>query len=236
MREWLGPDSKYVHMILGNDSPATLAERLVTESNLDDPAVRKALWEGGVEAVTASDDPMIQLALSIDPEARALRKQYEEQVEAPQVRGAAMIADARFAVHGTDTYPDATFTLRITYGSVKGWEEKGEWVDPFTHTERLFERTTGERPFKLPGTWVAARESLDPDTPFNFSVRREHSLHRRRLLVRRIDEQDRRRQRNYHAGGAGHGVRGGPPPGGADRNRLILMRKTACGARAGVPI
>ena len=170
MREWLGPDSKYVHMILGNESPSALAMRLVRKSNLDDPAVRKALWEGGVDAVKASDDPMIQLALSVDPAARALRKQYEEEVEAPQVRGAEMIADARFAVSGTDTYPDATFTLRVTYGSVKGWEEKGEWVDPFTHTDRLFERTTGERPFMLPGTWVAARESLDPRTPFNFSA------------------------------------------------------------------
>ena len=170
MREWLGPDSEYVHKILGNDSPSALAARLVADSRLDDPDVRKALWEGGVDAVKKSDDPMIQLALSIDPEARALRKQYEEQVEAPQIRGAEMIADARFAVSGTDTYPDATFTLRVTYGSIKGWEEKGEWVDPFTHTDRLFERTTGERPFKLPATWVAARESLDPKTPFNFSA------------------------------------------------------------------
>ena len=81
-----------------------------------------------------------------------------------------MIADARFAIYGTDTYPDATFTLRVTYGAVKGWEEKGEIVDPFTRTRRLYERTTGERPFKLPDTWIAAREALDPDTPFNFSA------------------------------------------------------------------
>ena len=170
MREWLGPDSKYVHMILGNDSPASLASRLIDESKLDDPAVRKALWEGGVEAVKASDDPMIQLALSVDPDARALRKQYEDEVEAPRNRGEEMIADARFQVFGTDMYPDATFTLRITYGSVKGWEEKGEMVDPFTQTSRLFERTTGERPFMLPPTWAVAREALNPDTPFNFAA------------------------------------------------------------------
>jgi V8-like Glu-specific endopeptidase len=170
MREWLGPDSPYVHKILGNDSPASLAKRLVTGSKLDDPEYRKALWEGGVKAVQASDDPMVQLARNIDPDARALLKRYEDEVEAPQARGAEMIADARFAVRGTDTYPDATFTLRVTYGAVKGWMEKGEMVDPFTRTSRLFERTTGERPFMLPATWLDARESLNPDTRFNFSA------------------------------------------------------------------
>ena len=170
MREWLGPDSAYVHKILGNDSPASLAEKLVTGSKLDDPAVRKALWEGGVAAVEASDDPMIRLALAIDPDARALRKRYETEVEAPESRGAEMIADARFAAFGTDTYPDATFTLRVTYGSVQGWLEKGEMVDPFTRTSRLYERATGERPFMLPPSWIRARESLDPETPFNFAA------------------------------------------------------------------
>jgi hypothetical protein len=168
MREWLGPDSKYVHKVLGNDSPATLARNLVGESRLDDPEVRQALWNGGVEAVKASDDPMIRLALRIDDDARALRKRYEDEVEAPRIRGEEMIADARFRVYGTEIYPDATFTLRVTFGAVKGWEEKGALVDPFTRTYRLFERTTGERPFKLPTTWVEARESLDPQTPFNF--------------------------------------------------------------------
>ena len=170
LREWLGPDSKYVHLVLGNDSPASLAGRLVKESKLSDPAVRKALWEGGVEAVMASEDPMIQLALAIDPDARALRKRYETEVEAPRIRGEEMIADARFHVFGTDIYPDATFTLRVTYGSVKGWEEKGTMVDPFTRTNRLYERTTGERPFMLPASWSGAREALNPGTPFNFAA------------------------------------------------------------------
>jgi len=170
MREWLGPDSQYVHEVLGNDSPASLAMKLVSGSKLDDPAVRKSLWQGGIAAVTASEDPMIQLALRIDPDARALRKRYETEVAAPETRGEEMIADARVAAFGTDTYPDATFTLRVTYGDVRGWLEKGEMVDPFTHTRRLFERATGERPFKLPASWISARESLDPDTPFNFSA------------------------------------------------------------------
>ncbi|NNF52574.1 MAG: S46 family peptidase [Gammaproteobacteria bacterium] len=168
MREWLGPDSKYVHKVLGKQSPQDLAAGLVDGTRLDDPDYRKALWRGGVKAVRASDDPMIRLALSIDDDARALRKRYEDEVEAPTTRGAEMIADARFRIYGTDTYPDATFTLRVTYGAVEGWEEKGAMLDPFTQTRRLFERATGQRPFKVPDSWIAAKDKLDPDTPFNF--------------------------------------------------------------------
>ena len=168
MREWLGPDSKYVHSILGKESPEGLAAKLVEGSRLEDPEFRKALWDGGVEAVRASEDPMIRLAVAIDPEARALRERFENEVEAPLIRGEEMIADARFKIYGSDTYPDATFTLRITYGAVEGWEEKGQPVDPFTRTSRLFERTTGQRPFMLPDSWQVAREKLDSSTPFNF--------------------------------------------------------------------
>ena len=168
MREWLGPDSPYVHTILGNESPQSLASSLIDGTGLADPAFREALWKGGKSAVKASNDPMIRLALAIDADARALRKRYEDEVEAPRIRGEEMIADARFKVFGTDTYPDATFTLRVTFGAVEGWEERGKPVDPFTQTNRLFERTTGQRPFMLPDTWLRAREDLNPDTPFNF--------------------------------------------------------------------
>jgi len=113
---------------------------------------------------------MIQLALAIDPDARALRTRYEDEVEAPRIRGEEKIADARFHIYGTDTYPDATFTLRVTYGAVEGWDERGEMLSAFTQTDRLFERTTGQRPFSLPASWLRAREDLNPDTPFNFSL------------------------------------------------------------------
>jgi hypothetical protein len=168
MREWLGPDSPYVKTILGSESPDDLAAYLVGNTRIDEADYRRALWEGGVEAVKASDDPMIRLALAIEPAARELRESYEEKVEAPLTRGREMIADARFAIYGTDTYPDATFTLRVTYGAVEGWEEKGETVQPFTRTRRLFERATGERPFRVPESWLAVREALDPGTRFNF--------------------------------------------------------------------
>jgi hypothetical protein len=170
MREWLGPDSKYVHMILGNDSPDSLAAKLVDGSRLDAADYREELWNGGKEAVEASDDPLIKLALAIDEDARALRKRFEDNVEAPRVRGEEKIADSRFQIYGTNTYPDATFTLRVTYGAVEGWKERGEMVDPFTQTNRLFERATGQRPFKLPASWAQARENLSPDRPFNFAA------------------------------------------------------------------
>jgi hypothetical protein len=157
-----------VKLILGSESPDALAARLVENTRLDEVEYRRKLWEGGVEAVEASDDPMIRLALEIEPSARKLREAYEEQVEAPLTRGQEMLADARFKIYGTDTYPDATFTLRATYGAVEGWQEKGEYVEPFTQTRRLFERATGQKPFLVPDSWKAAREALDPDTPFNF--------------------------------------------------------------------
>ena len=168
MREWLGPDSPWVHTILGNEAPNELASSLVSGTRLDDPEYRRQLWEGGVTAVEASDDPLIRLAAAIDPGARKLRSRYEDEVEAPRVRGEEMIADARFELYGTDTYPDATFTLRVTYGAVEGWRERGEYIEPFTRTSRLFERATGQRPFMVPASWSAVREDLDPDTPFNF--------------------------------------------------------------------
>jgi hypothetical protein len=170
MREWLGPDSKYIHKVLGNDSPESLAARLIDDSRLDDPSYRETLWNSDEKTLKESDDPMIQLALAIDPDARALRTRYEDEVEAPRIRGEEKIADARFHIYGTDTYPDATFTLRVTYGAVEGWEERGEMLSAFTQTDRLFERTTGQRPFSLPASWLRAREDLNPDTPFNFSL------------------------------------------------------------------
>ncbi len=168
MREWLGPDSRYVQRVLGKASPKALANELVDGTTLDDPEVRSALWTGGIKAVRASEDPMIRLALKIDADGRALRKRYEDVVEAPRKRGEEMIADARFHVYGTEAYPDATFTLRVTFGSVVGWEEKGSMLDPFTRTRRLFERATGEAPFALPDSWIENRGKLSPDTPFNF--------------------------------------------------------------------
>jgi hypothetical protein len=168
MREWLGPDDEFVQLVLGNASPASRAAEIVAGTELFDPEARAALWEGGSAAIAASDDPMIVLARNIDPYSRALRERYEDEVEAPIQTASEQIARARFAVEGTSVYPDATFTLRVTYGAVQGWVEKGEPVFPFTTATRLYERATGEPPFALPPKWVGKLEDIGPDTRFNF--------------------------------------------------------------------
>jgi hypothetical protein len=168
LREALGPDDPVVRQLLSSESPESLAAKLVTGSKLADPAVRKALWEGGSAAIAASDDPMIVLARDIDDDARAVRKIYEDEVQAPTAAAQERIAKARFAVYGTNVYPDATFTLRLSYGAVEGWVEKGEQVAPFTQLSRLYERATGKDPFRLPQVWLDARDKLDMSTPFCF--------------------------------------------------------------------
>jgi hypothetical protein len=170
MREWLGPDHPVVRKLLIKDSPDTLATRLVAETKLDDPAVRKQLWEGGKAAVDASQDPMITLARALDAGSRAIRKQFEDEVEAPISAASERIAAERFKAYGTEVYPDATFTLRLNYGTVQGWEENGAQVEPFTYLERAFERSTGVSPFKIPDSWMKVKSQLDMRTPFCIST------------------------------------------------------------------
>ena len=170
MREWLGPDYPLVRNLLAKESPETLATRVVAESKLDDPAVRKQLWQGGKTAVDQSRDPMIELVRSIDADSRALRKEFDDEVEAPIAAASARIAAARFKAFGTRIYPDATFTLRLNYGTVKGWTENGTSVEPFTYLDRAFQRATGSSPFKIPDSWMKVKDRLDLRTPFCFST------------------------------------------------------------------
>lgn len=170
MREFLGPDHPLVRELLAAESPETLAKSLVAGSQLADPEVRVALWEGGQSAIEASDDPMIELARNVDDEARAVRKRYEDEVEAPVDVASEAIALARFEIFGTEAYPDATFTLRLNYGTVQGWVENGVPVEPVTRLERLFERATGRAPFAIPASWQEAKPRLDLSTPFNVST------------------------------------------------------------------
>lgn len=169
MREWLGPDHPVVKRVFGRDDPDMLARRFVDGTKLADPAVRMALFNGGQAAIDASDDPMIMLALLVDPESRALRTRMEDEVDGPGDRAKEAIAAARFKTLGTSVYPDATFTLRFSYGAVEGWTEQGQPVAPFTTVGQAFERATGREPFRLPGSWLSASDELDMATPFNFS-------------------------------------------------------------------
>jgi len=170
MREWLGPDYPLVRNLLVKESPEALATRVVAESKLDDPAVRIQLWQGGKTAVDQSRDPMIELARSLDPDSRALRRQFDDAVEAPIAASSARIAGARFKAFGTRIYPDATFTLRLNYGTVTGWTQNGVEVEPFTYLDRAFARATGSSPFKIPDSWMKAKERLDMRTPFCIST------------------------------------------------------------------
>jgi Peptidase S46 len=170
MREWLGPDHPVVRRLLGKESPDALATRLIAETEMNDANFRKRLWQRGKTAVEASRDPMILLARSIDVEARTIRRQYEDEVEAPIARAAEKIAAARFRAYGDNLYPDATFTPRLNYGTVQGWVENGANVEPFTHLERAFERATGSTPFKIPESWLRVKAQLDMNTPFCIST------------------------------------------------------------------
>ena len=170
MREWLGPDYPLVRRLLSEDSPDSLAARLVGTTKLADPAERVALWQGGAAAIAASHDPMIELARDVDPDARTLRKHYEDGVNAPVEAASAQIARARFALFGTRAYPDANFTLRISFGTVRGWRQNDTDIEPFTRLGRLFERATGHRPFRVPDRWLAAKDRLDMNTLVNLST------------------------------------------------------------------
>ena len=169
MRQVLGADDAVVHLALGTSSPDALADRLVGGTKLADIAVRRALWAGGQKAIDGSSDPMIRFALLVDPASRAARKQFEDQVEAPQRKNSELIARARFAREGTSIYPDATFTERLSFGTVKGWDENGKPVAPFTTVSGLYDRATGSAPFKLSAPWLAAKSHLDGNIPFDFA-------------------------------------------------------------------
>lgn len=169
-REYLGADREVVDLVLGKESPEGLAARLVTDSKLGDPAVRKALWDGGLEAVKASDDPMIQYVLRIDAAARAARKAWETEVSGPVDRAAERVARARFVVYGDSAYPDATFTLRLSYGQVAGWTWRGRETTPFTTFGGLFDRATGSEPYALAPRWLAAKDRLDPEIAYDFTT------------------------------------------------------------------
>ncbi len=167
-REYLTVDHPAVRRMLGGESPESLAQKLVAGTRLADPAVRAALWEGGQAAIEASDDPLIQFVRATDADARAVRRRFETEVEAPLTAAQSRLAQARFAAYGDTVYPDATFTLRLSYGKVGGWTHNGQNVEPFTRLGGLFDRATGREPFALPERWLAARGRLNPDVVFNF--------------------------------------------------------------------
>jgi len=168
LRRELGAGDPAVKRILAGRSPAEAAASYIDASNLEDVEAREKL-AGDAEAVESSDDGMIRLARILDGPARKYRKLYEDNVEAPIRNSASKVAQARFAVFGSGDYPDATFTLRMSYAPVKGYEDrKGKWIPYATEISGVYERATGEDPYKLPESWLDAKDDLNPATPFNF--------------------------------------------------------------------
>ena len=167
-REYLGVDDPDTKLLLGKESPEQLAERLVNGTSLADPAVRKALWDGGLEAVEASNDPMIQYALKLATRQRELKALADAQYSGPLAAAGVKLADARFAAYGDSLYPDATFTLRISYGQVKGWVERGNQVPFQTTMGGTFERATGNAPFDVAPAFAANQTKIDKNTTYDF--------------------------------------------------------------------
>ncbi|HYO66774.1 MAG TPA: S46 family peptidase [Archangium sp.] len=170
LRETLGADDPFVKTVLGREAPEELARALVKGTKLFDVKERKRLLEGGKAAVEASKDPMILLARRVDTQAREVRKRYEDTVESVLKKNGELLAQARLAAHGTTGYPDATFTLRLNYGTVKGWEEGGRKVPPLTTFAGAYERHTGKEPFRLPDSWMKAQGKVPGETPFNVAT------------------------------------------------------------------
>jgi hypothetical protein len=167
----LGRAHPFVHAVLGGRPAAEVAKALVAGTKLKDPAVRQALVDGGPAAVAASTDPMIVTARKIDPLGRAIRKFYDDEVQAPITRSSEKIAQARWKIYGKTVSPDATFTLRLAYGTVKGYPAEGTEVPSRTTFYGLFDRSFshgGKAPWDLPARWLDKRPSLDLATPLNF--------------------------------------------------------------------
>jgi hypothetical protein len=171
MQEALGPEDAAVKASLNGKAPEAAAKALIASTKLDDVAVRKQLYEGGTAAVDASTDPLIVLMRNVDPEARAVRKRFDDEVDAVVRRDGATIARARFAQTGFTQPPDATFTLRLSYGTVKGYEENGKKIPYYTTFAGAFQHAEehgNKPPFNLAPSWPKMKAKLNLQTPLNY--------------------------------------------------------------------
>ena len=176
MREKM-PDNSVVSRVLNGKTPAELAQYAIDNTKLEDVAVRKQLYEGGKTAVDASSDPLIRIMKEIEPEARAVRKQYDDEIDAVVRQDGAAVAKIRFATEGTASYPDATFTLRLSYGVVRGYTENGEGTTPkgtklpyITTMRGAFQHAAdhgNKDPYQLADSWTNSKARIKLDTPLN---------------------------------------------------------------------
>ncbi|HXZ80205.1 MAG TPA: S46 family peptidase [Terriglobales bacterium] len=170
MQSLVKEDADLVRKVLNGKTPAQRADELIPGTKLDDVAYRKQLYNGGQTAIEASKDPLIVLMRMIDPEARKVRKQYDDQVDAVEKRDGGILAKARFAQGGLNVPPDATFTLRLSYGAVRGYEENGKHLPYFTTMGGAYEHAAehgNKDPYQLPESWMKNKSKLDLEAPFN---------------------------------------------------------------------
>ena len=167
----IGADDPWVKAVLNGRTPQQAATELITGSKLADPAVRKALVDGGQAAIDASTDSLIVMARNIDPIRREQITWFEKNVQSEQQRAGEKLGKARFAVFGKNAYPDATFTLRLSYGQVKGYPMNGTIAPYKTTLYGLYDRAASfdnKEPFDLPKRYIDGKDKLDLAAPFNF--------------------------------------------------------------------
>ncbi len=176
----LGAEDPFVKAALGGRSPAEAAAAAVRGTKLgghEDDAIeaavaeRKRLEEGGTKAIADSTDPMIALARAVDPVTRGLRKKSEDELESVETQNGEILSKMRFRAYGRTVPPDATFTLRLTYGTVKGYEEDTTLVPYKTTFAGLYERHAafdGKPPFDLPARWIERKGRIEQTVPINF--------------------------------------------------------------------
>jgi len=165
----LGTSDEDVRKLMGKRSPEEIATALVDGTKLTDAKLRARLLAGGAKEIDAYHDPLIDFARLLDPLARAVRSDYEDNVKAVITKNSGLIAKARFALEGRSAYPDATFTLRLSYGAVGGYQENGRTVAPVTNFAGAYAHATGRDPFKLPDSWIRAEKAVNLDTNLDFA-------------------------------------------------------------------
>lgn len=171
MQDHMGKDNPDVQKALQGKTPADAAKDMIANTKLEDVAFRKQLYEGGQAAIDASTDPLIVVMRAIDPDARAARKEFEDKVDSVVRRDGTVIARARFAQSGFTQPPDATFTLRLSYGVVKGYQENGKAIPFDTNIGGAYEHAAehgSQPPYNLPESWLKSKSKLDLKTPLNF--------------------------------------------------------------------
>jgi hypothetical protein len=169
--EKLGKDDEYLQTLTQGKAVDGFVDSVVDGTKLYDVSARKALVEGGEAAVAASTDPMIVAARRLDPLAREYYRWQQDELESVLTRAGEQLGKARFLVYGKDVYPDATFTLRLSYGTVKGYPYNGTIAPPFTTFYGLYDRAasfSNQPPFDLTPKEAAARDKLNLTTPFDF--------------------------------------------------------------------